>query len=106
MFAGTREATRAALATPALRRVQLAWSTSQIGSWGSFVALSVYAYDAGGASAVGAAAVVRRVPAALAAPLGGGLVNRPSRRNVVLWSLAARAALLAGIAAGVAASAP
>src|SRR4051794_21563955 len=106
MFAGTREATRAALATPALRRVQLAWSTSQIGSWGSFVALSVYAYDAGGASAVGVAAFARMVPAGLAAPLGGVLVDRHSRRNVVLWSLVVRAVLLGAIAAAVAVSAP
>src|SRR4051794_1777115 len=106
MFAGTREATRAALATPALRRVQLAWSTSQIGSWGSFVALAVYAYDAGGAVAVGAAAFARMVPAGLAAPLAGVLVDRHSRRDVLAWSVVLRAGLVGALVAGVAMDAP
>src|SRR3954471_8452627 len=106
MLRAVRSAAGDALGTADLRRLQTAWATTAVGSWAFFVALAVYAYGAGGASAVGAAAFVRMVPAGLAAPLGGVLVDRHSRRNVVLWSLVIRAALLAGIAGGVAASAP
>ena len=49
---------------------------TSLGGWTFFVALSVYAYDAGGASAVGVAAVVRMAPAALAAPAMSMLGDR------------------------------
>src|SRR3954451_22239317 len=97
---------RDALATVDLRRVQLAWATSAVGSWVFFVALAVYAYDAGGAAGVGAAALVRMVPAGLAAPLAGVLADRQSRRDVLLAALALRAAALAGMAAAIAAGPP
>ena len=54
---------------PALRRLQLAWAGSIIGSWAYAVALVVYAYDQGGASAVGLVALIRWLPAAVASPL-------------------------------------
>ena len=53
-----------------------------------FVALAVYAFDAGGATGVGAAALTRMVPAGLAAPLAGVLVDRHSRRDVLLGAIA------------------
>jgi MFS family permease len=95
-----------AFATPDLRRVQLAWSVSAVGSWIVFVALAVYAYDAGGAAAVGLAALVRMVPAGLAAPLAGVLADRLPRRDVLLGSLAARSATMAAVVAAVATGAP
>jgi MFS family permease len=70
------------------------------------VALAVYAYDAGGATAVGVAALTRMVPAGLAAPLAGVLADRYSRRDVLLGAIALRAGILAAIGAAVAASAP
>ena len=91
-----------ALATADLRRLQLAWAASAVGGWVFFVALSVYAYGHGGAAAVGVAALVRMVPAGVAAPLAGVLVDRRSRRDVLLGSLVLRAALLAAITATVA----
>src|SRR4051795_7084754 len=87
----------AGLATPALRRVQLAWAASSLGSWTFFVALAVYAYDAGGAAAGGAPAVVPMVPAGLAAPAAGVLVDRAPRRDVLLAATALRAVLVAAI---------
>src|SRR4051794_2856308 len=105
-LAGAREARAAGLPTPSLRRLQSAWGASAVGSWTFFVALAVYAYDAGGAAAVGAAALVRMVPAGLAAPFAGVLADRRPRRDVLLGSLVVRAALLAGIAAAIAAGAP
>ena len=105
-FAGTRQSLAAGFATASLRRLQLAWGASAVGSWTFFIALAVYAYDAGGAAAVGAAALVRMVPAGIAAPFAGLLIDRRPRRDVLLASLVARAAILAGIAAAVAAGAP
>ena len=43
----------AVLSSPALRRLQLAWAGSILGGWAYLVALGVYAYDEGGAAAVG-----------------------------------------------------
>ena len=68
--------------------------------------LAVYAYEAGGASLVGVAAVVRMVPAALAAPAMGMLGDRYSRRNVLLVLALARALLLTVAAAVVWAGGP
>ncbi len=92
-------ALRDALGTRSLRRLQGAWAASSLGGWTFFIALAVYAYDVGGATAVGVAAVVRMVPAALAAPAMSMLGDRYSRRNVLLVLALARAAVLAGAAA-------
>ncbi|HET6868447.1 MAG TPA: MFS transporter [Solirubrobacteraceae bacterium] len=95
-----------ALATAQLRRLQFGWAVSAVGGWVFFVALSVYAFDVGGATAVGAAALTRMVPAGLAAPLAGVLADRHSRRDVLLGSIALRALTLGAIAAAVASDAP
>ena len=58
----------AVFASPPLRRLQLAWAGSILGGWAYLVALGVYAYDQGGAAAVGIVGLIRLVPAALAAP--------------------------------------
>ena len=47
---------------PGLRRLQLAWVGSILGTWAYFVALAVYAYDQGGAGAVALVGVLRMVP--------------------------------------------
>jgi MFS family permease len=99
-------ALRDALATSALRRVQAAWAACSVGSWTFFVALSVYAYGVGGASAVGLAAVVRMAPAALAAPAMSLLGDRYSRRNVLLVLALVRAGVLAVAVAVVALGGP
>ena len=55
-------------ASAPLRRLQLAWAGSVLGGWAYLVALGVYAYDEGGAAAVGLVGLIRMIPAALAAP--------------------------------------
>lgn len=95
-----------ALATAQLRRLQAGWAVSAVGGWVFFVALAVYAFDAGGATAVGAAALTRMVPAGLAAPVAGVLADRYSRRDVLFGAIALRALILIGIGAAVAAAAP
>jgi MFS family permease len=103
---GIHRSLAGALATAQLRRLQAGWAVSAVGGWVFFVALSVYAFDAGGATAVGAAALTRMVPAGLAAPVAGVLADRYSRRDVLFGAIVARALILVGIGAAVAASAP
>ena len=53
---------------PSLRRLQSGWAASITAEWLYLIALAVYAYDVGGTAAVGLVAVVRMIPAAIAAP--------------------------------------
>ena len=77
-----------------LRRVELAWGASIAAEWAHFVALGIFAYDAGGASAVGIAGLVRMLPAAVIAPLAAGLGDRFRReRFLLVIALAGSAAL-------------
>jgi len=77
-----------------LRRVELAWGASIAAEWTHFVALGVFAYNAGGASAVGIAGLVRMLPAALVAPFAATLGDRFRReRFLVVVSLVGSAAL-------------
>jgi MFS family permease len=105
-FSRIAQLVRAGLATGPLRELQVAWGASALGSWTFFIALAVYAYQAGGATAVGAAALARMVPAGLAAPVAGAIADRRSRRDVVLATFVLRAAVALAIAAAVAADAP
>ena len=90
----------AVISSPPLRRLQLAWAGSILGGWAYLVALGVYAYDQGGAAAVGIVGLIRLVPAALAAPFTSSLVDRFSRVAVMVTSDLARFALML-VAAGV-----
>jgi MFS family permease len=91
---------------PRLRRLQLAWIGSSIGTWGYVVALMVYAYGQGGPGAVGLVGLIRWFPAALAAPFGGMLGDRFPRLRVMVVSDLVRAAALAAAAAVIAIDAP
>src|SRR2546426_2573328 len=93
-------------ANPSLRRLQLAWIGSSIGTWGYVVALMVYAYRQGGAGAVGLVALIRWFPAAIAAPFGGMLGDRFPRLRVMVVSDLIRAFALAIAAGAVALNAP
>lgn len=95
-----------ALGTVDLRRLQLSWALTSFGQWAFFVILAVYAYEQGGATAVGVAALVGMVPAGLTAPMAGLVIDRSSRRDVLLSTDVARTVALAGVAAAVAAAAP
>ena len=77
-----------------LRRLQLAWAGSLIGNRSYFVALAVYAYDQGGATAVGLVGVIRMLPAALASPFLGALADRYPRKIVMVAADLIRAALM------------
>jgi MFS family permease len=81
-----------------LRRLELAFAASETGEWASIVALSVFAYDAGGAAAVALVGFVRLLPATVGAPFTALLADRQSRIAVMLSSDLIRAAAM-GMAA-------
>jgi MFS family permease len=82
-----------------LRRLELGWMGSIIGEWAYAVALSVYAYHHGGATAVGLLMLARMLSAALAAPLMSVLGDRHRRELVMVLTDLTRAGALAGAGA-------
>ena len=89
-----------------MRLLQLSWAAQSLAIWSFAIALGVYAFDASGATAVGIAGLVRLLPGAVAAPFGGLIGDRSSRRAVLLGSSLASAALIGGAAAAAALNAP
>jgi MFS family permease len=83
---------------PGLRRLELAWAGSIIGTWAYGIAVVVYAYEQGGAKAVGVVGLVRWLAAAAASPFAALLGDRYDRRWVMVASDLTRAALI-GLAA-------
>jgi MFS family permease len=67
-----------------VRRVELAWGTAITAEWAYFVALGVFAYHAGGVSAVGLAGLIRLLPAAVIAPSAASLGDRIRRERLLL----------------------
>jgi hypothetical protein len=84
-----------------LRTLQASNGATSLGKWGFAVALSVYAYRVGGASAVGVVALAQAIPAAIAAPLLSVFADRVPRQRVLLLTNAARAVLLGLVALSV-----
>ncbi len=82
----------------ALRRIELAWAASVLGTWAYSIAVVVYAYEQGGATAVGVVGLGRWVAAAIASPFAALLGDRYDRRWVMAGSDVARAALIGGAA--------
>lgn len=96
-FAASLQTFRKGFANPRVRNVQIAGAGSTLGIWAYGVALPVYAYHAGGARAVGLLFFARFVLAALASPWIGILVDRWSRRRVMLTSDLVRCGLMAAM---------
>jgi len=92
--------------TPSLRRIQLAWAGSVLGNWSYVIALGVYAYEQGGAAAVGLIGVLRLIPAALAAPFLATLADRMRRERVMIGSDVLRAVLMVAAGLVIAADGP
>ena len=91
----TWRALRAVFAKPSLRRMQLALAASLVGDWAYSTAVTVWAYREGGAALVGLWAGVRLALIAVATPLGSAVVDRLSRKAVLLVSTLVRAVLVA-----------
>jgi len=92
------DAFRSVVTNPALRRVELSWATAITAYWAFIVALAVYAYNEGGATAVGLVGLIRVLPAFVSAPFAGLLGDRYPRQRLMLVVSLARAALMAATA--------
>lgn len=88
---------------PQLRRLELSWAGYYIGEWTYFVALSIYAFEAGGAAALGVLGLARMIPAAIALPFGSMLTDRYARQRVLLGIHAGRGLLFGAMAVALAA---
>jgi MFS family permease len=84
---------------PALRRLNLAFAGSAIGDWAYATAIVVWAYDAGGITAVGIWGTVRLLLMALVTPFASAIVDKVSRKAVMITTDLVRAALVLGAAA-------
>jgi MFS family permease len=82
-----------------VRRVELAWGAAIVSEWAHFVALGVFAYRAGGTSAVGLAGLIRLLPAAVIAPGVASLGDRFRRERLLLGAVLLGAVALTGSAA-------
>jgi len=89
-----------------LRLLNLALAASCVGHWSYAVAVSVYAYREGGATAVGVVWLVRMIPAAVTSPFSAVLGDRYPRRTVLVVTDLARFTLMAGAAAAMGTHAP
>ena len=70
---------------PGLRWVQLAYAGGAVGTYAYAVALGVYAYHHGGATAVGIVMAVRLGVAATVAPFAASAADAFRRERVMLW---------------------
>jgi hypothetical protein len=89
-----------------LRRLQLAWLGSVSGEFAYSVALSIYAYDVGGATGVGLVWLLRMLPSALGAPFVALVGERYPREWVIYAGNVVRAALAGATAVAVGVGAP
>ena len=81
---------RGVFANPGLRRVQLAYAGSSVGAYANGVTIAVYAYEHGGATAVGVVTAIRQVIAASIAPFAASFSDKYLRERVMLFSDLAR----------------
>jgi MFS family permease len=94
---------RTAAGNEQIRTVELAWAGAIAAEWAHFVALGIYAYHHGGASAVGVAGLVRLLPAAVVAPFAASFGDRFPRERFMLVSALIGAVALGASAASAAA---
>jgi MFS family permease len=93
------------LRNPDLVRLELAWAFSIISTWAYSVGIVVFAFERGGAAAVGVVGLLRWVAAGVVSPFAALLADRYERRAVMVASDLVRAALIAGAAVAVLADA-
>jgi hypothetical protein len=82
-----------------LRRIMLAFGGSLIGDWAYATAISVWAFSVGGAKVLAVWAVVRFILMAVCTPFASTLVDRHSRKGIMIGVDLARCVLLLVVAA-------
>jgi MFS family permease len=103
---GAARSLRAAIANPAIRRVEAAYAGGIAGDWVLLVALLVVAYEAGGPLGVALLGLVRMLPATLTGTLAGVPAARFGSGRVLLAANLVRSLGAIGCAAGVWLGAP
>jgi MFS family permease len=100
------QAFAAVFRNPNLRLVQISWAGT-VNAYSIFiVALGFYAYERGGAAAVGLVGLLRVLPSVVAAPFGSVLGDRYRRERVVVAINVARSVTIVAAAAAVFLDAP
>ncbi len=92
------DAFRGVFRNPDIRRIQLAFAGSVTGNYAYSIAVAVYAYRQGGATAVGILTFARLGAGAAVAPLAASIVDRHPRQRVMLASDLVRVATMGGLA--------
>ena len=90
----------------ALRRLLVAYMVMTIAEYGQWLALIVYAYIRGGATAAGVVVILQLVPSLLLAPVVSARLSRLGAARLLTWSYAASTLSLACIAGAMLAGAP
>jgi len=102
----SREALAEVFRNPGLRRINLAFAGSVVGDWAYAVAVSVYAYNQGGATAVGVYGVARYISMSVAGPFLSLFADRFDRKRVMVTADLLRAGTVALATACIAVNGP
>ena len=102
----TESPIRALARNPVLGRVGAALALYRLAEFGPWIAMLVFAYGHGGATAAGVVSLGLLVPTALAAPVGGPLIDRFGAGRVLVGGYAAQALAMGATAASMLAGAP
>jgi hypothetical protein len=89
-----------------LSRLLLAYAVMIVAEFGQWLALIVYAYQRGGASAAGLIAILQLVPAMLLAPVISARLSRMGAARLLMAAYVVAAATLAGCGAAILAGGP
>ncbi|HEX4307926.1 MAG TPA: MFS transporter [Solirubrobacterales bacterium] len=87
-------------------RLGIARILTSFSAWCFSIALGVYGFEAHGIVGVGIVALIRYLPGALVAPVAGVMIDRYSRRAVLVWSAVGMCLILTGAAVAAALGAP
>jgi predicted MFS family arabinose efflux permease len=96
----------AVLRNPGLRRLAAGFVVFSMAEHATWIAILVFAYGQGGATASGLVAVAMLVPAAVAAPFAATLADRLPRQRVVVAAYAVQAVAMVATAAALVGGAP
>ena len=102
----TRTSLSTVFANPGLRRLNLAFAGSAIGDWAYATAITIWAYDVGGVRAVGIWFTVRLILMTILTPFASTLVDRISRKGIMVGADLIRAAVALVVAGLIWADAP
>ena len=97
---------RTVLADPALRRVELAFLTFNMTEFATWIAILVYAFERGGAAAMGAVSAILLVPSAIIAPFASYAGDRFRRDRVLAIAYLVQGLAMAATAVTLQAEAP